>query len=105
MSDNTMNFTVGELIIISNGLWPTDGVIGLFKVLVEFDAKEQLINWTSETDREVVNGSTGCDWESDNIHYMPWLNRNGFIEDVTYRNLHIGGGGGTELYMKKQKEA
>ena len=90
-------FSIGELMMISTGAYSDYSIKGLFKILKDFDAQEQLVVWAKETDREVVNHSVKDDYKNQQIEYMGWLNKNGFIEDVDYRELHTDDYGNTEL--------
>ena len=93
-------FKVGTLMAISKGEYSDYCIEGLFKVLKDFDAKEQMIVWAKETDREILKEEITNDYNNKNIDFMEWLNRTGFIEDVEYRELHTGNYGDTILWEK-----
>lgn len=90
-------FKAGELMTIAQGVFSAYYVNGLFKVLVEFDAQELLIKWAKETGREINDGVVPPDCKNKNLEYLGWLNKKGYIEDVDYRELHIGSYNETKL--------
>lgn len=91
-------FKIGELMTASEGEYSDYRVNGLFKVLIEFDAQELLVKWAEETGREINDGIVNCDDKNENIEYLGWLNKKEYIEDVEYRELHMGSYGETELH-------
>jgi len=97
MMDPIKIFSTGELMMISTGEYSDYDIKGLFKILKDFDAQEQLAIWAKETGREVVNYRVESEYQNQQIDYMGWLNKNGFIEDVDYRELHTDDYGTTVL--------
>jgi len=95
--DEISGFKKGELVTVSTGEYSDYCVNGLFEVLNDFDAIEQLNVWCSETGRSIKNGVVERDYKNENIEYMPWLVTKGFVKDVDYRELHTGGYGETRL--------
>ncbi|MCK5606151.1 hypothetical protein KAR91_29905 [Candidatus Pacearchaeota archaeon] len=95
-------FKVGELMTVSSGSYSDYCVQGLFKVLRDFNAQEQMVLWVNETGRVM---SEHADVEADyrqkqrtkDIVFLAWLNEKGFVEDVPYRELNIGDCGETCL--------
>jgi len=97
MKEQITEFKAGELMTISTGEYSDYCVNGLFSVLKDFDAQVQLAAWAAETGREMTGDGVYSNYQNKQIDYMGWLNRNGFVEDVTFRELHIGDYGETEL--------
>jgi len=97
MMDPIKIFSTGELMMISTGEYSDYDIKGLFKILKDFDAQEQLAVWAKETGREVINYKVKNDYSNQQIEYMGWLNKNEFIEDVDYRELHTDDYGDTIL--------
>ena len=91
------NYTTNELIALSNGEYSDYCIRGLFKVLKAFDADALLIEWAKETGRDLVDGIVQSDYKTRNVDFIGWLNKNGYIEDVDYRELHTGCYGETRL--------
>lgn len=86
-------FEVGELITIASGEYSDYCVNGLFRIIVEFDAQEQLKRWAEATDRKMdADGDVRYEWgvDRDKITFLAWLSQEGFIDDVPYRELHVG---------------
>lgn len=91
-------FRAGELMSIASGEYSGYCVDGLFRVLVDFDAQELLLEWAKEIGGEVdADGLVPPVSGDKNITFLGWLNKNNYIEDVDYRTLHIGSFGDTKL--------
>ena len=102
-------FKEGEFITISKGEYSDYCVKGLFKVLIEFDANKELINWCNDTGRVYKHYNDDhdpvyeveCDYNqkniTDSIKFLEYLNRKNIIVDVNYRELHTGSYGETQL--------
>ena len=97
MSEKIPVFKAGELLAISKGEYSDYCINGLFRLLTDFNPQKELLAWAKETGRKVVEGVAERDRSNKNIDYLGWLNKSGFIEDVAYRELHIGDYGETEL--------
>ena len=80
-------FEKGGYLAISTGEYSDYSVDGLFNILEDFDAQEQMNSWALETNRKVVNGRVERD-RSKEIDYVSWLSKKGFIEEIEYREMH-----------------
>ena len=100
-------FKKGELMTVSHGEYSDYCVMGLFRVLVDFNAEEVLQVWVKESGpgfKSRWNGDNGYAFDKGHELYgetqtcfLGWLNLNGFIQDVDYRELHIGNYGSVRL--------
>lgn len=93
-------FKQGEHLTVAEGEYSDYCVNGLFRVVRDFDAQEQLVLWAAETGRELTEGAVEHD-DSEKITYIPWLAKHAFLEDVDYRELHIRSYGTTALNEHK----
>jgi len=82
-------YEVNELMTIAKGEHSDYCVQGLFKVVKQIDAKELLSVWAKSRGLETRGGAYIGAWR-EGISFVGWLNRNGYIEEVQYRELHIG---------------
>jgi len=98
MREKILDYKEGSFLMISSGEYRDYEINGLFKVLKDFNANDQLLAWAEETDRKLVNMIVQRDSLNKNINYTDWLNKNGFIEYVQHRELHIGCYGQTKLF-------
>lgn len=94
-------FKKGELMTISKGQYSDYCVMGLFKVLIDFDAEELSKAWAEEAGAELSTrfiNDIGYRFKEGHKNYyeeeagffLGWLNKNGYIEDVDYRELSLG---------------
>lgn len=97
MRDAIKVFTRGELVALSSGEYSDYRVDGLFKVLKDFDAQILLVEWAEETGRKLEKGVVEIDYLNENIKFIGWLNKKGYIEHMDYRELHTGSYGKTHL--------
>jgi hypothetical protein len=92
-----ITFKTNEILAISTGEYSDYMVNGLFKVTADFDAKEKLKEWASETGRPLINSVVKADDNNQKIEFTGWLNKNNYIQDVEYRELHTDYYGDTVL--------
>ena len=90
-------FQKGEFMTTSEGEYSDYCVNGLFKVLIDFDANTLLQSWANETGRKLESGVVESDHVNENIDFLGWINKKGYVEEVNYRELHLGSYGKTRL--------
>lgn len=74
----------GEILMITNGEYSDFGHIGLFRVVVDFDAKLALQKYLDQHPEE-QNDYSGSEYS-----FAAWLLRQGLVEDVDYKTWHVG---------------
>ena len=97
MAEKIDKFNAGELMTTSTGEYSDYQVNGIFRALKSFDAQALLVKWAESTGREINNGIVRSNRINKNIEFLGWLNKSGYVEDIEYRELHIGSYGDTEL--------
>ena len=80
-------FEKGGYLAISTGEYSDYSVDGLFNILEDFDAQQQMSAWAKETHRKLINDRVERD-HSKEIDYVSWLSKKGFIEEIEYREMH-----------------
>lgn len=91
-----MKFKKGELIALSSGEYSDYCVNSLVRALKDFDAQEIFEEWAQDNG-EKVEGTLFMKptvkiftRKKEGLSFIGWLNKNGFTEDVAYRELSIG---------------
>ncbi|ENQ1627738.1 hypothetical protein ACEOHO_004104 [Vibrio vulnificus] len=103
MSGQNLTYTKGELIALSTGEYSDYCVNGLVRALKDFDASVLLEEWAAENavlleDTNMVRYTRKVCREKENgMSFLGWLNKNGYTEDVKYRELHTGSYDDVEL--------
>lgn len=95
-----MIIQAGQLVLLSSGEYSDYGVLAIAKSLKDFDTNEETINFLEE-----LKIHSGHDHDIE-FRFMAWLHKKGFIEDVPYREVHLGSYGRIEIdefenYRKK----
>ena len=102
-----MKINKGEIITLSEGEYSDYCVNGVFKVLKDFDTEDvkQLlaIHHGAESFEQLID----IDWQHDKKMwmfeprkaYIGYLNSNGYIEDVDYREIHLGSYGDLNINL------
>lgn len=88
-------FVKGELVTLSNGEYSDYCVNGLVRVLKDFDASVLIKEWAKDNAVKINDRSLGYSREaytinSNGMSFLGWLNKEGYTEDVEYRELHMG---------------
>lgn len=91
-------FKQGELITVSGGEYSDYCVHGIFTVDIDFDAQELLKQWTDETGRKYSdNGTVRMYGDNDEIGFLGWMNKKGYVTELPYREIHTGDYGDVEI--------
>jgi len=72
----------GDIILVSKDEFSDYGHTGLFRVLIGFDAHQQV----REAIKDGVKGYPGIDL----FLFMPYLVEKGVVAELSYRELHLG---------------
>lgn len=90
----SLKYKKGELIALSEGSYSDYCVESLSRAMVDFDASKILHEWAKENaEREqstFKSGEFNYKQKEGGMSFVEWLNKNGYTEDVEYRELHIG---------------
>ncbi|HAS6055353.1 hypothetical protein [Vibrio vulnificus] len=101
MSDNSLKYTKGELVIFSSGEYDYYWVDNLVKVLIDFDASILLVEWAKENSKpnstRIVESAIGKAFKQDEskMSFLGWLIANCYVESVEFRELNTGSRDGT----------
>jgi hypothetical protein len=91
-----MKFKKGELIALSSGIYSDYRVNVLVRALKDFDAEAIFEEWAQDNGEKVEDLLFGKHTvkmftrKEEGLSFIGWLNKNGFTEDVIYRELHVG---------------
>jgi len=85
------HFKVGEFLTVASGEYSDYCVNGLFKVEKDFYMTEIFEAYGAETGQKITgNEILRKDSKRLEISLIGYLNKNGFISDVEYREVHTG---------------
>ena len=99
------DFKKGEFMTVAEGEYSDYCVNGLFKILKTFNANDCLVRWANENKRTINElGTVEDDYDFEGIEFLSWLSQNQYIEDVNYRELHVGSYGETKLSSYENNE-
>lgn len=91
-------FKQGELITVARGEYSDYCVQGIFTVDIDFDAQELLKQWANETGRKYSdNGTVSMYGDNDEIGFLGWMNKKGYVTESPYREIHTGDYGDVEI--------
>lgn len=105
-----MKFKKGELVALSTGVYSDYCVNALVRALKDFDAQEIFEEWGQDNGEEVERkpswlGVTGKVFarKKEGLSFIGWLNKNGFTEDVAYRELNVGDCFDDHCYLEERE--
>ena len=110
MSKNlNMKFKKGELIALSSGEYSDYCVNSLVRALKDFDAQEIFEEWAQDNGEEIERTLflkptiKMFKRKKEGLSFIGWLNKNGFTEDVTYRELNVGDSHDCYCYLEERE--
>lgn len=84
----------GELLAITEGAYSSYGVLGMYKVLVEFKPYEELDKYLQ------INPDQGIDYRFSPYEFLSYLDKKGYFEEVPTVSLHLGDySNASEVYL------
>lgn len=102
MSDKTLSYVKGDIVVTSQGEYSDYSVNTIFRVLKDFNIQSILQTWILLDGSGVVLNDDGTinTYESEgdpDVNFFNWLVESKIIEDLDYKELHTGDYGNMEF--------
>jgi hypothetical protein len=84
-----------QTLLVSEGEYSDYGVNAIVRAVSDFDWCDAVKDWEREcspygNDPDDMESRLVQNWWSDSVSFIPYLITRGLVEDVNYRELHVG---------------